>query len=110
MLRFCVLFVCVIFSSDGGSLINCTSSESIYISILICFVSSSLQKAVEKLKVAMHHQPPALSSENCDFLVTYNATNSTHVEFELSGKGDWIAVGFSDDRLMVGCNVSRMNF
>ena len=39
--------------------------------------------------------------------MTYNATNSTHVEFELSGKGDWIAVGFSDDRLMVGCNVSR---
>ena len=63
MLRFCVLFVCVIFSSDGGSLINCTSSESIYISILICFVSSSLQKAVEKLKVAMHHQPPALQAK-----------------------------------------------
>ena len=35
--------------------------------------------------------------------MTYNATNSTHVEFELSGKGDWMAVGFSDDQLMVGC-------
>ena len=35
--------------------------------------------------------------------MTYNATNSTHVEFELSGKGDWIAVGFSDDQSMVGC-------
>ena len=56
-------FVCVIFPSDGGSLINCTSSESIYISILICFVASSLQKAVEKLKVAMHHQPPALQAK-----------------------------------------------
>ena len=42
--------------------------------------------------------------------MTYNATNSTHVEFELSGKGDWIAVGFSDDQLMVGCNVSRIQF
>ena len=42
--------------------------------------------------------------------MTYNVTNSTHAEFELSGKGDWIAVGFSDDRLMVGCNVSRMQF
>ncbi|XP_073240019.1 DOMON domain-containing protein FRRS1L-like [Porites lutea] len=45
------------------------------------------------------------SSENCDFLVTYNATNSTHVEFELSGKGDWIAVGFSDDRLMANTDI-----
>ena len=35
--------------------------------------------------------------------MTYNATNSTHLEFELSGKGDWIAVGFSNDRFMVGC-------
>ena len=50
------------------------------------------------------------SSENCDFLVTYNATNSTHVEFELSGKGDWIAVGFSDNRFMVSYYVSRMHF
>ena len=63
LLRFCVLFVYVIFSSGGGSLINCTSSESIYISILIYFVASSLQKAVEKLKVAMHHQPPALQAK-----------------------------------------------
>ena len=42
--------------------------------------------------------------------MTYNATNSTHVEFELSGKGDWIAVGFSDDRLMISYFVSRMHF
>ena len=56
-------FVWVIFPSDGGSLINFTSSESIYISILMCFVSSSLQKAVEKLKVAMHHQRPALQAK-----------------------------------------------
>ncbi|CAH3043692.1 unnamed protein product [Porites lobata] len=45
------------------------------------------------------------TSEDCDFLVTYNATNSTHVEFELSGKGDWIAVGFSDDRLMANTDI-----
>ncbi|CAH3043690.1 unnamed protein product, partial [Porites lobata] len=45
------------------------------------------------------------TSENCNFLITYNATNSTHAEFELSGKGDWIAVGFSDDQLMVPLRV-----
>ncbi|CAH3191433.1 unnamed protein product, partial [Porites evermanni] len=45
------------------------------------------------------------TSENCNFLITYNATNSTHVEFELSGKGDWIAVGFSDDQLMVNTDI-----
>ncbi|CAH3043686.1 unnamed protein product, partial [Porites lobata] len=45
------------------------------------------------------------TSENCDFLVTYNATKSlSRVDFELSGKGDWIALGFSDDQLMVSCN------
>ncbi|KAM7444870.1 DOMON domain-containing protein frrs1L [Porites harrisoni] len=45
------------------------------------------------------------TSENCDFLVTYNATNSTHIEFELSGKGDWMAVGFSDDQLMANTDI-----
>lgn len=39
------------------------------------------------------------TSENCDFLITFNATNST-VLFELSGKGEWAAVGFSDNQLM----------
>ncbi|XP_044172749.1 DOMON domain-containing protein FRRS1L-like isoform X2 [Acropora millepora] len=40
------------------------------------------------------------TSENCDFLITYNATSSDTVEFELSGSGNWIAVGFSDNRSM----------
>jgi len=44
---------------------------------------------------------PTDCGNNCDFLVTYNATNSSEVEFELSGKGDWVAVGFSDDQIMV---------
>jgi len=44
---------------------------------------------------------PTNCSNNCDFLVTYNATSSNKVEFELSGKGDWVAVGFSDDQFMV---------
>ena len=49
------------FFPDGVPLINCiSSSESNHKSILICFISSSVQKAVEKLKVAMHHRPPAL--------------------------------------------------
>ncbi|XP_068710340.1 putative ferric-chelate reductase 1 isoform X7 [Montipora foliosa] len=40
------------------------------------------------------------TSENCDFLITFKATNSTTVLFELSGVGDWVAVGFSDNQLM----------
>jgi len=44
---------------------------------------------------------PASCSNNCDFLVTYNVTSSNKVEFELSGQGDWVAVGFSDDQSMV---------
>jgi len=43
---------------------------------------------------------PASCSNNCDFLVTYNVTSSNKVEFELSGQGDWVAVGFSDDQSM----------
>jgi len=43
---------------------------------------------------------PTDCGNNCDFLVTYSATNSSEVEFELSGKGDWVAVGFSDDQIM----------
>ena len=44
---------------------------------------------------------PASCTNDCDFLVTYNVTSSNKVEFELSGKGDWVAVGFSDDQFMV---------
>lgn len=43
---------------------------------------------------------PSSCNNDCDFLVTYNVTSSNKVEFELSGKGDWVAVGFSDDQLM----------
>ena len=44
---------------------------------------------------------PAPCTNDCDFLVTYNVTSSNKLEFELSGKGDWVAVGFSDDQFMV---------
>lgn len=46
--------------------------------------------------------PADCRNNTCDFLVTYNATNasSDKVEFELSGKGDWVSVGFSNDQLM----------
>ena len=44
---------------------------------------------------------PASCTNDCDFLVTYNVKSSNKVEFELSGKGDWVAVGFSDDQFMV---------
>jgi len=45
------------------------------------------------------------TSENCDFLITYAATNSGTVEFELSGIEDWIAVGFSDNQLMAETDI-----
>ena len=44
---------------------------------------------------------PDSCTNDCEFLVTYNMTNTSVVEFELSGKGDWVSVGFSDDQLMV---------
>lgn len=44
---------------------------------------------------------PASCTNDCDFLVTYNVKSSNKVEFELSGKGDWVAVGFSNDQFMV---------
>ncbi|XP_015762635.1 PREDICTED: ferric-chelate reductase 1-like isoform X3 [Acropora digitifera] len=45
------------------------------------------------------------TSENCDFLITYAETNSGTVEFELSGNGNWIAVGFSDNQLMAETDI-----
>ena len=56
----------------------------------------------ERTKGCFRSPQSCTTSDNCDFLVTYSATNSTHVEFELSGQGAWIAVGFSDDQNMVG--------
>ena len=44
---------------------------------------------------------PDSCTNDCDFLVTYNVTSSNKVEFELSGKGAWVAVGFSNDQFMV---------
>lgn len=41
------------------------------------------------------------SSEDCDFLVTYQKVDGNKVEFVLSGKDGWAGVGFSDDQLMV---------
>ncbi|XP_067036891.1 ferric-chelate reductase 1-like isoform X2 [Acropora muricata] len=45
------------------------------------------------------------TSENCDFLITYAATNFDTVEFELSGIENWIAVGFSDNQLMAETDI-----
>lgn len=56
----------------------------------------------ERTKGCFRSPQSCTTSDNCDFLVTYRPTNSTHVEFELSGRDDWIAVGFSNDRRMVG--------
>lgn len=43
---------------------------------------------------------PEPCTNDCRFLVTYNATGGDKVEFELSGIGGWVAVGFSDDTEM----------
>ena len=41
--------------------------------------------------------------EDCDFLVTYQASNDDRekVVFELRGRGNWAEVGFSEDNQMV---------
>ena len=41
------------------------------------------------------------TSADCKFLVTYQPSGEEKVIFELSGKGNWAGVGFSDDQLMV---------
>ena len=61
----------------------------------------------ERTKGCFRSPQSCTTSDNCDFLVTYRPTNSTHVEFELSGRGAWIAVGFSNDRRMVGYLVDK---
>lgn len=59
----------------------------------------------ERTKGCFRSPQSCTTSDNCDFLVTYSATNSTHVEFELSGQGAWIAVGFSDDQNMADTDI-----
>ena len=47
--------------------------------------------------------PDDCPDEDCDFLVTYQASNddSEKVVFELRGRGNWAGVGFSEDNQMV---------
>ena len=54
---------------------------------------------------------PALASQSCCEVSRPRAVGEYEYRlFELSGKRYWIAVGFSDDRLMVSYYVSRMHF
>lgn len=39
--------------------------------------------------------------DDCNFFVMYNVMGGDKVEFELSGKGIWVVVGFSNDCEMV---------
>lgn len=39
-------------------------------------------------------------STDCEYLVTYKP-NEDSIEFEISGKAQWVALGFSDDKIMV---------
>ena len=41
------------------------------------------------------------TSDDCDFLVTYQKSGEKKVLFELSGKGKWAGVGFSNNDQMV---------
>ena len=52
--------------------------------------------------------PDDCQDADCDFLVTYQASGNESVVFELSGKGDWAGVGFSEDKFMVS-NVDLQN-
>ncbi|XP_073240023.1 DOMON domain-containing protein FRRS1L-like [Porites lutea] len=87
------------------------SAKKLLSSILLLLLSSKLcaltftTEGCGETKGCYASPASCTTSENCNFLITYNATNSTHVEFELSGKGDWIAVGFSDDQLMVNTDI-----
>ena len=47
--------------------------------------------------------PDNCQDADCDFLVTYQASNddSEKVVFELRGRGNWAGVGFSGDNQMV---------
>ena len=52
--------------------------------------------------------PDNCTDEDCDFLVTYEASSDNSVVFELRGRGNWAGVGFSDDNLMVS-NLNLQN-
>ena len=52
--------------------------------------------------------PDNCPDEDCDFLVTYQASGDNSVVFELRGRGNWAGVGFSDDNLMVS-NLNLQN-
>ena len=45
--------------------------------------------------------PDNCPDADCDFLVTYQASGDKSVVLELTGRGDWVGVGFSDDDKMV---------
>jgi len=51
---------------------------------------------------ANRYGSPACTLETCEYLVTYHVTE-TEAQFELSGKGQWLAIGFSsDDKMVIG--------
>ena len=45
--------------------------------------------------------PDNCQDADCNFLVTYQASGDNSVVFELTGRGNWAGVGFSDDENMV---------
>ena len=45
--------------------------------------------------------PDNCQDADCNFLVTYQAFGDNSVVFELTGRGNWAGVGFSDDENMV---------
>lgn len=54
--------------------------------------------------------PDNCPDADCDFLVTYQASNDDNekVVFELRGRGNWAGVGFSGDQQMVS-NLNLQN-
>ena len=45
--------------------------------------------------------PDNCQDADCNFLATYQASGDNSVVFELTGRGNWAGVGFSDDENMV---------
>ena len=45
--------------------------------------------------------PDNCQDADCNFLVTYQDSGDNSVVFELTGRGNWAGVGFSDDENMV---------
>ena len=52
-----------------------------------------------------YRTPSGCDVDDCDAVVTWTPSTETYIEFELQSKDEWMALGFSDDKEMVGCDL-----